>query len=36
MTQDEKFDLILGTAQGALELEELAATLARHLVVNGT
>ena len=36
MTQDEKFDLILGVSQGAFELGELAATLARHLVSNGT
>ncbi|TAL44670.1 MAG: type II toxin-antitoxin system death-on-curing family toxin [Salinibacterium sp.] len=32
MTQNEKFDLVLGVAQGQLELEEIAATLARHLV----
>ena len=32
MTQDEKFDLVLGVAQGQLELNQIAAMLAAHLV----
>jgi death-on-curing protein len=32
MTQDEKFDLILAVAQGTLELDDIAAVFARHLV----
>ena len=32
MTQDEKFDLVLGVAQGKLELEETARALGAHLV----
>jgi death-on-curing protein len=32
MTQQEKFDLILAVAQGALQLDEIAATFAAHLV----
>lgn len=35
MTQDEKYDLILDTAQGRLELGPLAAALAAHLVAEG-
>ena len=35
MSQDEKFDLVLAVAQGDLELEEVAATLAAHLVEEG-
>lgn len=31
MTQDEKFDLVLGVAQGHLELAEIAAVLRAHL-----
>lgn len=31
MTQDEKFDLVLGVAQGALELQDIAAIFAAHL-----
>ena len=34
MTQDEKFDLILGVSQGTIQLGALAATLSRHLVNN--
>ena len=32
MTQDEKFDLVVAVAQGALELDEIASTLSEHLV----
>ena len=32
MTQDEKFDLVIAVATGSLELDEIAATLSRHLV----
>lgn len=32
MTQNEKFDLVLGVAQGQLELDQIAETLAAHLV----
>ena len=32
MTQNEKFDLVLGVAQGKLELEETARILGLHLV----
>ena len=32
MTQDQKFDLVLAVAQGQLDLEVIAATLAAHLV----
>jgi death-on-curing protein len=32
MAQDEKFDLVLGVAQGKLELEETARILGAHLV----
>ncbi|MHB1235122.1 MAG: type II toxin-antitoxin system death-on-curing family toxin [Microbacteriaceae bacterium] len=32
MTQSEKFDLVLGVAQGSLELDEIARDLAKHLV----
>jgi death-on-curing protein len=34
MTQDEKFDLVVAVAQGSLELEEIAATFASHLVAD--
>ena len=34
MTQNEKFDLVLAFAQGSLELDEIAATFASHLVAN--
>ena len=34
MTQNEKFDLVLAVAQGSLELDEIAATFASHLVAN--
>lgn len=34
MTQDEKFVLILSVAQGDLELDEIAAVFARHLVAD--
>lgn len=32
MTQDQKFDLVLVVARGGLELEEIAAAFAAHLV----
>lgn len=32
MSNDEAFDLVLSVAQGAIELDELAAVFARHLV----
>jgi death-on-curing protein len=32
MTQDQKFDLVLAIAQGSLELDEIAAIFAQHLV----
>jgi death-on-curing protein len=32
MTQDQKFDLVLAVAQGSLELDEIAAIFAQHLV----
>lgn len=32
MSQDEKFDLVIAVATGSLELDEIAATLSRHLV----
>ena len=32
MSQDEKFDLILAVATGSIELDELAAVFASHLV----
>jgi death on curing protein len=35
MTQDEKYDLVLAVAQGQLELDEIAATFAAHLVEEG-
>ena len=34
MTQNEKFDLILAVAQGSLELDEIAAAFASHLVAD--
>jgi death-on-curing protein len=34
MTQDEKFTLILAVAQGSLELDEIAATFAAHLIAD--
>jgi death on curing protein len=34
MTQDEKFDLVLAVAQGSLELDQIAATFAAHLVAD--
>ncbi|MDQ1551512.1 MAG: death on curing protein [Actinomycetota bacterium] len=34
MTQNEKFDLVLAVAQGSLELDEIAATFAGHLVAD--
>lgn len=36
MTQDEKFDLVLAVAQGALELDELAAAFREHMVASVT
>lgn len=33
MTQDQKFELVLGVAQGHLELDEIAQQFAEHLVV---
>lgn len=32
MSNDEAFELVVSVAQGELELDELAATLARHMV----
>src|SRR5690606_25389002 len=32
MSQDEKFDLVIAVATGSIELDEIAATLSRHLV----
>lgn len=32
MSNDQAFDLVLAVAQGALELDQIAATLAEHLV----
>jgi death on curing protein len=34
MTQEEKFDLILAVAPGSLELDQIAASLAAHLVAD--
>ena len=34
MSQNEKFDLVLAVAQGSLELDEIAATFAEHLVAD--
>jgi death-on-curing protein len=34
MTQDEKFDLVLAVAQGSLELDQIAAMFAEHLVAD--
>ncbi len=34
MTQNQKFDLVLAVAQGSLELDEIAATFAAHLVAD--
>jgi len=34
MTQDEKFDLVLAVAPGSLELDEIAATFATHMVAD--
>jgi death-on-curing protein len=34
MTQNEKFTLVLAVAQGSLELDEIAATFAAHLVAD--
>ena len=34
MSNDDAFDLVLAVAQGSLELDEIAATFARHLVAD--
>ncbi len=34
MSQNEKFELVLAVAQGHLELDEIAATFATHLVID--
>ena len=34
MTNDQAFDLVLAVAQGSLELDEIAATFAAHLVAD--
>lgn len=32
MTQEEKYDLVIAVATGSIEIDEIAATLSRHLV----